>query len=295
MSAENVTDERQTRPAAPGGLRRVFHRLVRDRAAIVAAGFVVLLVLVAVAGERIAPHNPNTQNLDRAFAGPLSDGHILGTDDVGRDILSRLIVATRVAMLAAAQALGVSFALGVLPGLIAGYVGGIVDRLVMSVNDTIQAFPPLIFAIALVGVLGPGLTNAMLAVGVILAPTFLRVVRSAVLEVREATFIEASRSIGTPSSVILRRRVIPNILPPIIVQCSLTAGFALIAEAGLSFLGIGVQPPDASWGTMLKAGFGFLERQPWLVILPGAMLTVTVLAFNAIGDALRDAVGRNGG
>jgi peptide/nickel transport system permease protein len=258
----------------------------------IAFGFIVFLLIIAVIGPWIAPYDPNAQDLANTLADPFQGGHILGTDELGRDTLSRLIVATRVAMQASAQAVIIAMLLGVVPGLIAGYVGGFVDLTIMRITDAVQSFPPLILAIAVVGILGPGLTNAMLAVGIIFFPNFLRIVRGAVLEVREETFIEASRSIGTPMSRIVRTRILPNVMPPLLVQISLAAGFALLAEASLSFLGLGVQLPQASWGQMLGRGYNNFSRQPWLIVWPGVTIALTVLAFNVMGDGLRDSIGR---
>ncbi|MCW0216503.1 MAG: ABC transporter permease [Pseudonocardia sp.] len=267
-------------------------RFLRNRTAVCALGYLVLLVLVAVFAPWIAPHDPDAQNLGDAFADPFSAGHLLGADNLGRDVLSRLIVADRVALSATALALGVALLVGVPPGLVAGYFGGWVDRVVMRISDAVQSLPPLIIAIALIGALGPGLRNSMLALGFIFAPNFIRIVRAAVLEVREETFVEASRSIGTPTLRIMVFRIIPNTLPPILVQISLVAGFSLIAEAGLSLLGLGVQPPSASWGSMLGDGYNFLFQQPWLVVFPGVAIALAVLALNIVGDGLRDAIGR---
>jgi ABC-type dipeptide/oligopeptide/nickel transport system permease subunit len=272
--------------------RMVLRRFVANRGGLVAVGFVLLLVVVAILAPVLAPFDPTKQDLSNTFAGPLGDGHVLGTDELGRDTLSRLIFATRVALLASAQAVLVAVGLGVVPGLVAGYFGRAADTFIMRVADVLQSFVPLVLAIAIVGVLGPGLTNAMFAVGLIFAPTFVRVTRAAVLEVREEQYIEASRAIGSSHPFVIFRRVLPNVVPPILVQVSLAGGFALLAEAGLSFLGLGIQPPDSSWGTMLGRGYSNLSRQPWLAVFPGMLIALTVLAFNVIGDALRDAIGR---
>lgn len=272
--------------------RRFVRRFRRNRGAVIALSFVVLLVLVAVFAPLISPFDPNQQDLRNTLADPFTAGHLLGTDELGRDTLSRLLYATRVALLASLQAVLIAMVLGVPPGLVAGYFGKRVDLVIMRITDAVQSFPPLILAIAIVGVLGPGLRNAMLAVGIIFAPNFLRIIRGTVLEVREETFIEASRSIGTPTARIIRTRVLPNVMSPLLVQASLAAGFALLAEASLSFLGLGVQLPDASWGSMLGRGYQFLARQPWLITFPGIMIGLTVLAFNVLGDGLRDSIGR---
>lgn len=275
-------------PMRHGFLRR----FARNRSAVVAFAFLAFLAVVAIIGPWITPYPPNAQDLSNVLADPFTDGHVFGTDELGRDTLSRVIAGTRVAVLASAYSVAVALVLGVPPGLVAGYFGGRVDQVIMRVNDAVQSFPPLILAIAMVGILGPGLWNAMLAIGVIFAPNFLRIVRGSVLEIREEAYIEASRSIGTPTLRIVRTRVLPNVLPPVLVQTSLAAGFALLAEAGLSFLGLGVQLPQASWGSMLGNGYRFFSRQPWLIVFPGVTIALTVLAFNVLGDGIRDSIGR---
>lgn len=271
--------------------RRFRRRFVGNKGAVVAAVYLVVLLLVAIFASKLVPHDPNTQDLANVMAGPL-DGGVLGTDQLGRDVLSRMLLASRIALIAVVQAVAVGLVLGVTPGLIAGYFGGRTDRFIMRINDAVMSFPPLILAIAIVGVLGTSLTNAMVAIGIVFAPTFLRLVRASVLSVREETFIDAARATGTPAHRIVRRHILPNVLSPLLVQISLTSGFAMLAEASLSFLGLGVQAPDSSWGSMLANGFRVMESQPWLVVFPGLAIGMTVLAFNVLGDGVRDAIGR---
>lgn len=273
------------------GRQRFWRRFKKQRPAIVALAFIVFITLVAVFAPVIAPADPNRQSLRDNLLSPSWD-HWLGTDELGRDVLSRLIFAARLSLLAAVQAVGVGVALGVLPGLAAGYLGKKVDLVIMRITDAVMSFPPLILAIAIVGVLGPNLTNAMIAIGIVFAPRFVRLVRGTVLAVREETFIEASRSIGTPTFTIIRRHILPNVMSPLVVQISLAAGFAMLAEASLSFLGLGAQPPDASWGVMLGRGFREISRAPWLVLAPGAAVALSVLSFNILGDGIRDSIGR---
>jgi ABC-type dipeptide/oligopeptide/nickel transport system permease subunit len=197
-----------------------------------------------------------------------------------------------VSLIAAVQAVALALVLGVIPGLLAGFFGGWVDMVISRITDALMSFPPLLLAIAIVGVFGPNLRNAMIAVGVIFAPRFLRLTRSAVLSVKEETYIEASRSIGTSTAAVLRRHIVPNILSPLIVQVSLSLGFAMLAEASLSFLGLGVQPPEASWGAMVGRAYRFLNQAPTMVLFPGAAIALTVLSFNVLGDGLRDSFGR---
>lgn len=271
--------------------RRFARRFRASRSGVLALCVICALILVAVLAPWLTPHDPSAQSLRAVLERP-SGAHWFGTDELGRDVFSRLISATRISMIAAGQATLVAMSLGVLPGLVSGYRGGLVDTLIMRVTDAVMSFPPLILAIAIVGVLGPSLTNAMLAVGVVFAPRFVRVVRGAALSVSGETYVEASQSIGTPTTRIVRRHVLPNVLSPLVVQASLTAGFAMLAEASLSFLGLGVQPPDASWGAMLGRAFRFYDQAPWLVIFPGVAIVLAVLAFNVFGDALRDSIGR---
>jgi len=277
------------KPESP--MQRFRRRFRSNKLALLALAYLIGLILVAIFAPWIAPNDLFDQDLTNTLADPL-DGGLLGTDGLGRDVFSRMIFATRVALWAVFLALIVSLAVGVIPGLVAGYFGGWVDSVIMRCTDAVMSFPPLILALAIVGVLGPNLVNAMVAVGLIFAPTFLRLVRGSVLSVRQETYIEASRSIGTPSHRIIFKHVLPNVLPPLLVQIALTAGFAMLAEASLSFLGLGVQSPDASWGTILDEGRRRLSEQPWLVVWPGMALAITVLAFNILGDGIRDALGR---
>lgn len=270
---------------------RFLRRFGRQRPALIALAFLVLVTMATVAAPLLVTHDPLEQNLLGVLRQP-GGAHVLGTDELGRDVFSRALYAGRVSLLAAAQAVGVAIALGVLPGLVAGYAGRRVDGVIMRITDALMSFPPLILAIAFVGVLGPSLSNAMLVIGVIFAPRFVRLVRGTVLAIREETFIEASRSIGTPTGRVIVRHVLPNTLSPLVVQVSLTAAMAMLAEASLSFLGLGVQPPDVSWGSMIERGFRYTASAPWLTVFPGLLIALTVLAFNVLGDGLRDSLGR---
>ena len=271
--------------------QRFIRRFRRQRPAVAALIFLVFLVLIAVFAPLVAPHDPDANNLRSVFAPPSLE-HPLGTDQNGRDTLSRLIFGARVSLVAAVQAVAVAIALGLVPGLLAGYFGRWVDTALMRLTDAILTFPPLLLAMAIVGVLGPGLTNAMMAVGIVFAPRFARLVRGLVLSVREETYIEASKTIGTSTSRILRRHVLPNIMSPIIVQISLALGFAMLAEAALSFLGLGVTPPQSSWGSMLQNAYRTISRDTFAAIPPGVAIMLTVLAFNLLGDGIRDSLGR---
>ena len=271
--------------------RRFMRRFLRQRVAIGALIFLILLTLVAIFANVLAPYDPDATDLTDVFAPPSSE-HWLGTDQLGRDVLSRLIVGTRVSLLAAVQAVAIGLAIGIVPGLIAGYAGRWVDSVTMRVADAIMAFPPLLLAISFVAVRGPGLTTAMVAVGIVFAPRFARLVRGLVLSLREETFVEASRSIGTPTRRILRRHILPNVMSPLVVQVSLALGFAMLAEAALSFLGLGVTPPEASWGSMLQTAYQNISQSSFLAIPPGVAIMLTVLAFNLLGDGIRDSLGK---
>lgn len=290
-SASSVGHSRALRRPRFAGLRRLARRFRRQRVPMFALGYLVVLVLMAVCAPLLTSYEPDANNLRNTFKGP-SGAHWLGTDDLGRDTFTRMLFAARISLLAAVQAVGVGMALGVVPGLVAGYVRGWVDTVVMRTTDVLMAFPPIILAIAIVGALGPNLTNAMLAVGVIFTPRFVRIVRSSVIQVREETYIDASKSIGTPALGILRKRVLPNSISPLIVSGSLAAGTSMIAEATLSFLGLGVQPPQASWGSMVGRAVRHIDRAPLLIIFPGVAIALTVLALNLVGDGLRDSLGR---
>jgi peptide/nickel transport system permease protein len=259
-----------------------------------ALAFVAFEVLVAVFAPVVANHDPNHQHLGMAFRLPSRD-HWLGNDDLGRDIFARVVFGARVSLRVSFQVVASALVVALPIGLLSGYIGGKVDNLFMRVMDAIMSFPPLILALAIAGVLGPGLNNAALALTVVFVPSFARLIRAQTLGVRQETFVEASRSIGTPTRRILLRRVLPNAISPVVVQASLALGSALLAEAALSFLGLGVQPPAASWGSMLRRSFDFIFTESWMMLIPGAAIALTVLAYNTIGDGLRDALGISGG
>jgi ABC-type dipeptide/oligopeptide/nickel transport system permease subunit len=270
--------------------RRVWRRFRTNRLAYVALAYLAFVILVAVFAAIVAPRNPN------ATTGPINSGpsakYLLGTDSTGRDILSRLIFGARASL--QVSTLVVIFALIVaLPlGLIAGYFRGWLDAAIMRVMDALFAFPALTLALAVSAILGPNLTNASIAIAIPFVPGMVRLIRAQVLAVREETFIEASRSVGASSRRMLTRHVFPNVASPMVVQLALSFGYALLAEAGLSFLNLGVQPPTASWGTMLGEAYNFILSKPWPLYAPGIAIGLTVLAFNLVADGLRDALGR---
>ncbi len=277
--------------ASVSARRRFLRRFMRQRTALFALGFLVLLALGAVFAPWVAPYDPLAQNLDRVLEAP-SLAHWFGTDELGRDVLSRTLFAARISLLAAFQAVLIALVIGVPPGLIAGLAGGRTDNLIMRLTDALMSFPPLILAVAIVAALGPSLTNAMIAVGILLSPTFLRLMRGTAMAVAQETYVEAARSIGCTQSWIIMRHILPNVVSPLFVQISVFAGVAMLAEAGLSFLGLGAQPPDSSWGAMVGRGFRYISHSPALIVFPGLAIAVTVLAFYVLGDGLRDSLGR---
>lgn len=275
-------------------LVRIFIRFLRQPAALASAIFLAAIVLLALASPLLARFDPNEINLAIRLESPGSL-HWLGTDDLGRDLLSRLLYASRISLLAPIQAVAVGLAIGGPLGLVAGLVGRWVDWVLGRVADALMSLPPIIFAIATIAVLGPSLTNAMLATGIVFAPRFFRIVRAATLEVNAETYVTAARAIGCTVPRLALRHIVPNILSPLLVQVSFFMGIALLVEASLSFLGLGVQPPRASWGLLLGRAFREINNAPHLMVFPGLLITATVLAFNFLGDGLRDALGSRRG
>lgn len=259
----------------------------------IAGGVIVVLVLVGLIGPLLAPHDPAAQDLLNRLDGPSGD-HLLGTDSLGRDQLSRLLVATRVSLLASVEAISIALVLGVPGGLLAGYVGGAFDAVVNRVADTFLSIPPIVLALSVVAALGVGLSNAMVGVGLVYAPRFFRLARANARLTRNQGFVDAARTMGSPTTSTLWHHILPNAMSPLLVQTSVAIGLAILAESALSFLGVGVQVPDASWGSMLREASRFMEEAPYLMFPPGIMVTMTVLAFSLAGDAVRDALGRGG-
>ncbi|MGE3833833.1 MAG: dipeptide/oligopeptide/nickel ABC transporter permease/ATP-binding protein [Acidimicrobiia bacterium] len=275
--------------STPGMWKRAWRRLLRNPVGMVALTWIVLMVLLAFIGPTIAPKDPAEQFLRDRFAGP-SGEYLLGTDDLGRDVFSRILVGTRVTVRSGFQTAAMAMAAAVPLGLLAGYLGGKFDLVLLRVMDAINSFPALILALSIAAVLGPGINNAMIAITIVIIPGFTRIIRGQTLALREEPYIEASRSIGTKSGTIVRKRVLPGVLSPLIVAGSILIGGAMLAEAGLSFLGLGAQPPAPSWGNMLQRGFGYINTEPLLMFFPGLMITLTILSFNMFGDALRDSL-----
>ena len=267
----------------------VLRRAAGARLAPFGAAVLLVAMITALAAPLVAPHDPLRQNLGNALARP-GRAHLLGTDNVGRDVMSRVIWGTRVSLLAGFLSVAIAALAGSLLGVVAGYAGGRVDGLVMRLMDAVLSFPPLVLALALGAVLGAGLTGVLIALGVVYTPTFARLMRGQVLAVKARDYVDAARALGAPGWRIAWHPVMPNAATPIVVQASLSVAFAILAEASLSFLGLGIQPPEASWGSMINAGRGYLQQAPWIVFGPGAALFITVVGLNFVGDAVRDAL-----
>jgi peptide/nickel transport system permease protein len=265
-------------------------RFARDRTALVALVFLIVVAVLAISAPWIAPYDPRAIDTSRAFLLP-SPEHWLGTDDIGRDLFSRMLYGARLSLGAATISVGLGALIGVVPGLVAGYRGGYFDTVVSRVVDAVMCIPGLILSISLVAVLGPGIYQVAIAVGIAFGPRFYRVARGAALSVSSETYVKAARSVGSKGPRILVRHVVPNALPPIVVQASLMFGFGVLAEAGLSFLGMGAQPPAASWGSMLQRGTQFMTQSQYLTFMPGVVIVLTVLAANTVGDGLQSVLG----
>ena len=263
--------------------------LRRDPRASFGAVLLIVVVATALLGPFLYPHDPTEPDYGRALMPP-GAGNLLGTDDLGRDILARIIAGARVSLLVGCVSVGSAIVLGTLIGVVSGYFRGWIDVVLMRAMDVVFAFPPVLLALGITAALGPSLRNAMLAISVVYLPVFARLARAQTLVVRELAFVEADRALGFSSLSIMARGVLPNILAPLIVQGSLLFGDAIITESYLSFLGLGTQPPQPSWGAMLKNAMGFLSIAPWMAWFPGIAIFVAVLALNLFGDGLRDVL-----
>jgi peptide/nickel transport system permease protein len=278
-------------------LRRAMRRLFRRKSAVLGLAIVAFFIALAVFAPLLSPYDPVAQSWTLVRQPP-SASHWFGTDDLGRDILVRVIYGARASLLAGIISVGIALSIGVPVGLAAGYLGGFLDSLIGRMTDAMLACPFLILAIALAAFLGPSLGNAMIAIGVTATPIFVRLTRGQVLAVKMEDYVEAARAVGNPRWRIVFVHILPNIMPALLVQATLSIAAAIIAEAALSFLGLGQQPPEPSWGSMLNSAQRFLVNAPWMAVWPGLAIFLTVLSFNLVGDGLRDAldpreVGRN--
>jgi peptide/nickel transport system permease protein len=281
--------------AQPGARRQRFQRwsnrsrLIENKQGLVGLTITGFFLVVALLAQVIAPYSPVEIHPEIALQPP-SLQHLFGTDDFGRDVLSRVLYGARVSLMVCLISVSICSVLGIALGVASGYFGGWIDLTIMRVVDAMFAFPVVLLAIAVVAVLGPGLENATLALGIIFTPAYARVARAAALVVMQEQYVEAARSLGASDTRIMRRDLLPNMMPALIVQTTLLFAIAIVVEAGLSFLGLGAQPPEPSWGSMLRTGREFLEIASWLAVAPGAAIFISVLGFNLVGDWLRDAL-----
>jgi peptide/nickel transport system permease protein len=269
--------------------RRALRRLLRRRGAVVGMAVIASFILLALFAPAVAPYDPIATNWALVRKSP-SALHWFGTDELGRDVLSRVIYGARASLLAGAISVGIALCIGVPFGLLSGYRGGMIDVLISRVTDAMLACPFLILAIALAAFLGPSLGNAMIAIGITTTPIFVRLTRGQTMNVKVEDYVEAARAMGNPRWRIALFHILPNIMPALLVQATLSIAAAIIAEAALSFLGLGQQPPTPSWGSMLNSAQRFLTTAPWMALWPGLGIFLVVLSFNLVGDGLRDAL-----
>ncbi len=278
-----------TAPDPPAATDSAWRLLIRNRASVAGLVIIAVVVVAAVFGPFIAPYGANAIDVPNALQAP-SWSHLFGTDDLGRDVFSRVVLAASVSLRVAVIAVAISLTVGVILGMVAGFAGGVLDTALMRIVDVVFSFPVLLLALAIVAVLGPGVTSAMIAIGVVYIPIFARVARADTLRVRQTQYVQSARTMGVRTSRILFSHVLPNISGPVIVQTSISLAFAILSEAALSFLGLGVQPPDPSWGRMLFDAQGFITTAWWMGVFPGLAILFTVFAFNLVGDGVRDVL-----
>lgn len=288
MTVSPDTELPGRRPARPIFL----DQLLRHKGGAFGLAIMLLFIFLAAFGRFVAPYDPNANDYVSLLSPP-SASHWFGTDELGRDTLSRVIDGSRIAVAVAFLSVSIAMAVGVVIGVVSGYFGGYVDAVLNRSQDVLFAFPTLLLAIILVAVLGPGLFNASLAIAIVYSPRFARMARASALSIKSSEFLDAARLAGVSTPVILIRHILPNVLPPVIVLAALSMSTAQLAYASLSFLGLGVSPPQADWGSMLSKGRDFITIAPWLVIWPTVALVLLMLAFNVLGDAIRDVLDPN--
>lgn len=267
----------------------LWYEFAKNRMAVFGLLIISIYLVMALLAPLIAPYDPFKMDSSAVLQEP-GESHLMGTDHFGRDILSRIIYGVRISFQVGLISVTIALAAGVTLGLLAGYFGGFIDAAVSRVIEVLFSFPDIILALAVMAVLGPSLTNLMIAIGIVYTPIFARITRGAVLEIKSSLYIEAARSIGVNDLMIMARHILPNVMAPIIIQTTLSLAFAILSEAALSFLGFGVEPDTPSWGIMLKDGKGWMERAWWVAVFPGVAITLAVLSFNLLGDGLRDAL-----
>ena len=277
-------------PAKPQSpMRLALDRLLEDRIAVCCIGVIFLFFLLAVGAAYLTPYDPYHASPEESLLPP-SWSHLMGTDLIGRDVFSRVLFGARISMLIGFVSVGISAAVGVTLGLIAGYYGRIVDTIIMRFIDTLMAFPGILLALTIIALLGPGIVNVMIAVGIGGVPAYARLVRGSALSIKEEVYVDAARTVGARDWRIIRNHILPNALPPVLVLISMSYGWAFLSAAGLSFLGLGAESPAVEWGAMLNDSRALLLVAPWTAIFPGIAIMCVVLSTNLLGDALRDAI-----
>lgn len=285
----NQFEDAEALPVQKSRRKEFVQKFLKRKTAVISLVFIVLLLLAAVSGSFVAPYDADQADYNSILQGP-SSAHIWGTDEFGRDIFSRLLVGTRLSLASALSATIVGTALGIILGLIAGYYGGWIDSLIMRICDILFSFPDILLAIAIVAILGPGITNVIIAVAVFTVPSFARIIRSATISVKESLYVEVARSIGCKNWRILWIHVFPGTIQSVIVNFTMRVGTAILAASSLSFLGFGANVTQPDWGAMLSQGRNYLNTAPHIVLFPGILIFLTVLAFNLLGDGLRDTL-----
>lgn len=270
-------------------MKDFFYRLIHNKLAVTGGVILILFILMAVLAPVIAPYDPYYMDASATLAPPSAE-HLLGTDNMGRDILSRIFYGAQISLKVSIVSVSIATAAGVILGVVAGYFGKFTDGIISRILEIMFAFPEVLLALLIMSILGPSLNNIMIAIGIVYTPIFARITRGAVLSVKDSLYVEASRSIGVKDSIIIVRHILPNILSPILVQITLSLAFAILSEASLSFLGIGVEPDIPSWGIMLNNGKAWIEIAWWVGVFPGIAIALAVLGFNILGDGLRDVL-----
>ncbi|MDF2675032.1 MAG: peptide transporter permease [Clostridiales bacterium] len=289
MNQVNIGTNKIVKKKKSSQLIEIWKRLKKNKLALVGLSIIIILVLVAIFADFIAPYPYAKQNLQATFQFP-SSKHFFGTDEFGRDIFSRIIYGSRISFEVGFIAVSIAVVVGGILGAMAGYYGGKLDNLIMRSMDMLLAIPQILLAISIVAALGPGLANLMIAVGISSIPGYSRIVRASVLSIKDQEFVEAARAAGSSNTRIIFKHIIPNVLAPIIVQATLGVALAILTAAGLSFIGLGIQPPTPEWGSMLSGGRGYIRDYWYMTMFPGLAIVVTIFALNVLGDGLRDAL-----
>ena len=293
MKTKSFNENEETKlpqtPKEESKFGNAWYMLRKNKAALVGLIIIIILLFIAIFGPLIMPYKPNIGDLSQSLQKP-SIAHWFGTDEQGRDIFSRIIDGTKISLRVGITAVTIALSIGIFVGSLAGYYGGTIDMLIMRFMDIMLAFPSLLLAIAFMSVLGKGIDNAIIAISIVTIPEYARIVRGSILSIKDSEYVQAARVIGNSDAAIIFKHILPNVISPIIVRATLGVSNAILDTAALGFLGLGVQPPQAEWGSMLGAGRGYFYNAPYIILFPGIAITITVLAFNLFGDGLRDAL-----